>query len=238
MLCVYLLRSLANSGRCYVGFSVSPERRLRQHNGGRARGGARATARGGPWALELFVYGFPNAIAALRFEWAWQHPGRSRRLRGWWERGRSERGALGRALRTLPLLLRAPPWCRLPLRLRWFREKPLPPLSPAPPGHVIVEQGKEGLREEEEEEEEEEVPPRRESCDLCGEGYEVSWPPLRCCRCPTAAHPPCLARALLPPHSPQLLPLRGACPGCGAPLLWGDLIRRHRKAHGPSPAST
>ncbi|XP_069738245.1 structure-specific endonuclease subunit SLX1-like isoform X2 [Phaenicophaeus curvirostris] len=192
MRCVYLLRPVgpSPSPRCYVGFSVSPRRRLRQHNGGRGRGGARATSRGGPWALELFVYGFPSVIAALRFEWAWQHPGRSRRLRGLGGLGGGRRGsrrgargvggALGRALRTLPLLLGAPPWRRLPLRLRWLRPPPLPPLRPPPPPHVVVEEG-EGPGEEEEEEgeghREEEAPPPSASCDLCGEGYEVRPPP-------------------------------------------------------------
>ncbi|KAM6188345.1 uncharacterized protein WM294_015645 [Sarcoramphus papa] len=46
------------------------------------------------------------------------------------------------ALRLLPRLLRAPPWCRLPLRLRWLRPPPHPTLDPAPPPHVVVEERK------------------------------------------------------------------------------------------------
>uniref|UniRef100_G1NHY7 Structure-specific endonuclease subunit SLX1 C-terminal domain-containing protein n=1 Tax=Meleagris gallopavo TaxID=9103 RepID=G1NHY7_MELGA len=39
----------------------------------------------------------------------------------------------------LPRLLWAPPWRRLPLRLRWLRPPPGPALCPAPPPHVVME---------------------------------------------------------------------------------------------------
>ncbi|XP_050183189.1 structure-specific endonuclease subunit SLX1-like [Myiozetetes cayanensis] len=237
MRAVYLLRSghPRGRGRAYVGFTVEPRRRLRQHNGGRRRGGARRTSGGGPWEMELFVHGFPSDVAALRFEWAWQHPSSCRRLPAPPTR-RPREQPISFALRTLPRLLRAPPWSRLPLRLRWLRPGPRPPLEPAPPPHVVVEEGVglplmrkkgRGRGKDTPTHQEEEAPPTK-SCDLCGEA--LATPPLRCPRppCAMAAHPPCLARLFLRPEPQQLLPLGGTCPRCHTHLLWGDLIGRSR----------
>ncbi|NXS35349.1 SLX1 endonuclease, partial [Pomatostomus ruficeps] len=164
-----------------------------------------------------------------QFEWAWQHPSSSHRLLAPPPR-RPREQPISFALRLLPRLLRAPPWSRLPLRLRWLR--PLPPhsqLEEAPPPHVVLEEGagpprlkrKKGRGQEEGE-------AAMLGCGLCEEA--MATPLLRCPRpfCKMAAHPPCLARLFLAPEPQQLLPLGGACPGCHAHLLWGDLIRRCR----------
>lgn len=60
---IYLLRC---DTRTYVGASVDPERRLRQHNV-EIRGGARAT-RGKSWSLICIVGPFENKSTALRWE--------------------------------------------------------------------------------------------------------------------------------------------------------------------------
>lgn len=53
----------------------------RQHNGDIAQG-AWKTRRNQPWVMQMIVHGFPSRLAALQFEWAWQHPHISRHLRG------------------------------------------------------------------------------------------------------------------------------------------------------------
>ncbi|NXV79291.1 SLX1 endonuclease, partial [Atlantisia rogersi] len=224
---VYLLRSAHPrfGGRSYVGFTVDPERRLRQHNAGRKKGGAWRTSGRGPWWMELYVYGFPSDVAALRFEWAWQHPAASRRLPDVTPRRPRER-PIAFALRLLPRLLRAPPWCRLPLRLRWLRPPPHPTLDPAPPSHVVVESGQFPVRRPRPRRRKrprpaaatpppEEATPPALPCDLCMEPCEdKTSPPLRCPQpgCPLSAHPLCLARFFLRPEPLELLPMDGACP--------------------------
>ncbi|CAO2047373.1 unnamed protein product, partial [Urochloa humidicola] len=65
--CCYLLRSLCprSKSRTYIGFTVNPRRRIRQHNGEIASGPAR-TRRGRPWEMVLCIYGFPSNVAALQ----------------------------------------------------------------------------------------------------------------------------------------------------------------------------
>lgn len=69
---VYLLKS--TNGTTYVGATVDPDRRLRQHNG-ELKGGARATAmkcaHGETWVRHCLVGPF-DKISALKFEWRWK----------------------------------------------------------------------------------------------------------------------------------------------------------------------
>jgi len=67
----YLL-NVPNSKKCYVGYTVDPERRLRQHNG-EIKGGAKKTSRHNNWNIVCTISGFDNYQQALRFEWKWQH---------------------------------------------------------------------------------------------------------------------------------------------------------------------
>ncbi|EGD78870.1 GIY-YIG domain-containing protein 1 [Salpingoeca rosetta] len=132
--CCYLLTGTQprTRKRTYIGFSVDPRRRLRQHNG-EVKGGARRTARcKGSWKMVLFVFGFPSKVAALRFEWAWQHPWLSRCLKDARAKEEGSQAAAGKrvrrnspqqlpqALATVMTMLNTPPWQSLPLHLCWL----------------------------------------------------------------------------------------------------------------------
>lgn len=82
--CVYLLTSCDPKYHLhwYVGYTPNPLRRLRQHNGELKNGGAVQTRRRGrPWRIVLFISGFLEDRAALRFEYRWHHPDKSPLIR-------------------------------------------------------------------------------------------------------------------------------------------------------------
>lgn len=70
----YLL--VSPSGKTYVGATVDPNRRLRQHNC-EIKGGARRTRavvlKGELWSRVCYVGPFPDDKSALQFEWMWKH---------------------------------------------------------------------------------------------------------------------------------------------------------------------
>ncbi|VDB87173.1 unnamed protein product [Peniophora sp. CBMAI 1063] len=78
----YLLKSVRTprATATYIGSTPHPPRRIRQHNGEIAAG-AWKTKHNRPWVMQMIIYGFPSKLAALQFEWAWQHPHISRHLR-------------------------------------------------------------------------------------------------------------------------------------------------------------
>eukprot|EP01147_Barroeca_monosierra_P009415 gene9415-1660_t len=124
--CCYLLTGTlpSTSNRSYIGFTVDPKRRLRQHNGA-VKGGARRTRRcKGDWKMVLFVFGFPSKIAALRFEWAWQHPHLSKRLKNVIDSQpklqRRKENSLRKKLGLVRIMLQTPPWCLFGLHMCWL----------------------------------------------------------------------------------------------------------------------
>jgi hypothetical protein len=97
---LHLQPDLHQSRRTYIGSTPNPPRRIRfvmgpfhrsivldllfcdrQHNGELTQGASKTRAQR-PWVMQMIVHGFPSKLAALQFEWAWQHPTVSRHVRG------------------------------------------------------------------------------------------------------------------------------------------------------------
>jgi structure-specific endonuclease subunit SLX1 len=117
--CCYLLRSLAPKYKqtSYIGSTNDPKKRLRQHNGEIALG-AKKTTNKRPWEMILFVYGFPNHVAALQFEWSWQNPSKTRRLQlKNREEFKENDDKLSTSLYALSKILKDKFWSRWPLHL-------------------------------------------------------------------------------------------------------------------------
>jgi len=139
----YLLFSInpKYKGRTYIGFTVNPERRIKQHNRGRAKGGAWRTSGRGPWEMVLVVHGFPSDIAALRFEWAWQNPHKSRRLKEVVTAKRRKESAFQYRVRVMSSMLNQAPWKMLPLTVRWLKQEYSITLASSPPLHMPIAYG-------------------------------------------------------------------------------------------------
>ena len=98
----YMLEAVdGGRAKTYVGATVDPARRLRQHNG-EISGGARATS-GRHWARRFLIGGFADERAALRFEWRWKYLTRQAPGDTWLER----------RTHALALLLSDFPWAEV-----------------------------------------------------------------------------------------------------------------------------
>lgn len=76
----YCYMLYTDEGQTYIGATVDPDRRLRQHNK-EISGGARATgirvAQGQVWKRACYVTGIPEWRSALQIEWRWKQLGRT-----------------------------------------------------------------------------------------------------------------------------------------------------------------
>jgi len=225
----------AYKNRCYIGYTVDPNRRIRQHNAGREFGGARKTDNRGPWDMVCIIHGFPNSISALRFEWAWQNPEKSNRLKELVLAKSRKESPLAFKIRVACHMLNSDPWCRLALNFRWLLpEFELPfPIDIQPPPHVRKNYGLAQLTKT--------VIPLElnrytviKDCFLC-KGKILKLEHLVRCPmfniCAEHFHSKCLSEHCLQEQGEfdnQLFPLGSRCPKCGVDFLWGDLIRDQR----------
>ncbi|XP_018008017.1 structure-specific endonuclease subunit SLX1 [Hyalella azteca] len=188
------------SGRTYIGFTVDPHRRLRQHNRGSHAGGAWRTSHKGPWSMVLVTHGFPNEVSALRVEWAWQHPEASRRLRGV-PRKKASESRLAYSVRLLGCLLQTPPWCALPLTVTWLEQRYYIPFTQDlhPPPHMVVRTCDiSELKKSKRLPADEGADGGPAICGLCNDSMDV-LDRIRCTHddCYLVSHPLCLGRLLL-----------------------------------------
>lgn len=119
----YLLSSLnpRHKGHTYIGFTVNPSRRIRQHNGEIGSGAFRTKSRR-PWEMVLCIYGFPTNISALQFEWAWQHPKESLVVRKAAASFKSLSG-IANKIKLAYTMLTLPTWQSLDLTVNFFSTK-------------------------------------------------------------------------------------------------------------------
>jgi len=108
----YLLQSIRFPRRTYVGYTVDPARRLRQHNG-EITGGAKRTRRSRPWRMICFIFGFPSERIALQFEYGVHHSGKGSGLQ--WQINK-----IARHLHTGGWTKTSPDLSTLSLALMWL----------------------------------------------------------------------------------------------------------------------
>ncbi|XP_066257724.1 structure-specific endonuclease subunit slx1 [Euwallacea similis] len=226
---VYLLYCLnpKYTGRTYIGYTVDPNRRIKQHNKGNQFGGARRTSNRGPWTMVLIIHGFPSDISALRFEWAWQHPRYSRRLQHVTKK-KSKEKMYDFCLRVLSEMLHVGPWNRLPLTIRWLNDDFIKefPIGKGPPLHMPICYGpviskqlpKLKLTQQD-------LPTNSDTCYVCLKPVEISRK-VTCLEsiCTATFHIICMSKNFL--ADDQYVPIEGNCPKCKNHFLWGDIVRK------------
>ncbi|XP_075146113.1 mediator complex subunit 31 isoform X1 [Haematobia irritans] len=246
---VYLLCSHSPekryNGKCYVGFTVNPNRRINQHNKGKDFGGAKKTSQKGPWKMVMIIHGFPNNIAALQFEWAWQQPSLSSRLKLFPELKRKlpKESYFQYNFRILSRMLNVGPWNRLPLIVQWLESDYECDfnITSLPPKHMRIVSGKIALEKTRITKNHIESLPKAiwaPECHLCMEPiHNPDQSRIGCLNnfCKLTCHIICLANHMLASDATQsghYIPITGECPLCESSLLWIELLQRKRKMQG------
>ncbi|XP_061364861.1 uncharacterized protein LOC133308268 [Gastrolobium bilobum] len=139
----YLLASVnpRYKGHTYIGFTVNPRRRIRQHNG-EIGCGAWRTKKRRPWEMVLCIYGFPTNVSALQFEWAWQHPVESLAVRKAAVGFKSLSG-IANKIKLAYTMLTLPSWQSMNITVNFFSTKYMKHCAGCPslPEHMKIEIG-------------------------------------------------------------------------------------------------
>ena len=99
----YILQSTVLKKKTYIGWTVHPKRRLRQHNG-EISGGANRTKIGRPWKMICYIMGFPSGYEARSFECYLHNP-------------KTRRYSISGQLKTLELTLNRGKWKNIPFKI-------------------------------------------------------------------------------------------------------------------------
>ncbi|KAH8271252.1 hypothetical protein KR018_003692, partial [Drosophila ironensis] len=238
---VYLLCSQSLDaryrGKCYVGFTVNPKRRIRQHNRGCDFGGAKKTSCKGPWQMVMIVHGFPNNIVALQFEWAWQQPSLSTRLKIFPElkRRNPRETHFDYNFRILNRMLGVGPWNRLALTVRWLESDYERGFPVSLPTHMEIVSGKVSVSSSQRRKADNGVGAlpvaRAAECHLCMQRIDQPERSRLGCTnvtCRLTCHMLCLASYLLGDQPGHYIPIGGECPLCETQLSWAALLQRKR----------
>lgn len=107
---------IASQNRCYIGATVDPKKRLRQHNE-EIKGGAFRTKSKGPWHYHCVISGFRTWHEALCFEWAFKYY--TKRCRG----NDSRENALATLMMKEKWTINSPPSSEVPLNVEYNPEQ-------------------------------------------------------------------------------------------------------------------
>nr|XP_042905812.1 structure-specific endonuclease subunit SLX1 homolog isoform X2 [Parasteatoda tepidariorum] len=181
--------------------------------------------------MVLVVHGFPTDVSALRFEWAWQNPDKSRRLKHVAKKVPRE-SALKYRFRVMSEMLRVGPWNRLPLAVQWLdiNYKQEFDVSKLPPLHIPIcigpIQPRKVKKTGTECETDEDV--NLKFCYICDNIVTKDDKQFICfnSNCLQIFHILCLGRNFQSCTKEKfLLPVEGLCPNCKTSTLWGDVVR-------------
>jgi structure-specific endonuclease subunit SLX1 len=228
----------APKNKSYIGFTVNPSRRIRQHNGELSHGGARRTKALRPWRMLCIVYGFRSQVQGLQFEWTWQHPLVSKTVRSpvmaagikgcrLNPKGRQRPMSVEVAIRILRIILATDPYNKMPLTVTFFDHELKMQFDNLSDGSAVSIRSElhEDLHVFSKEHVKKQVPDNFENyCKICKINFKNSNKILICQNCSSSLHPKCASPPFI--QGDVLIPNQpGSCSVCGFKSTWSDFLR-------------